>query len=139
MITIPIRARLAEDATIRHHADDAVVVGSLPQDFSRPAVAVNQITCTPLDEISGLPVCDVTIIQIDIWADKIADSLTVLKELGNAVRTLLEGQRWQADGYSFQGAKLQRDNITEQPPFRGSDEWLHRRSMDFQITHTNLR
>lgn len=137
MIIEAVIDRLRDSSVFSTHVGHRVYMGSLPQAGERPAVLVNQLTATPLDQLDGQPTHDETTLQIDIWVDSGGNSSEVINALGGEVRRLLEGVRWDDGTYTVLGATIERDNLLHSPPYQGADEWLRRRSMDLRITHSN--
>lgn len=69
------------------------------------------------------------VVQIDCYGK----TATQADNLGEVVRNRLSGYRGTAGDVTIQGAIILRDNAFTEEPEDKSDQWIHRRSLDFSI------
>lgn len=137
MILREIAELLKTSQVVRDVIADRIFFDRLPDGVDHPVILLNTLTTTPLDDIGGKPTHDQSRIQIDLWAIDHIESEPMMRKLGDAVRTALEGFKGDTSGLAIQGAQLSRDDSQAVSPPSGAGAWRLRRSMDFVVTHRN--
>lgn len=70
-------------------------------------------------------------IQVDCWGQTMAD----VETLAEAVRAALQGYSGAMGAITVSFVQLAGERDLHEPPKEGSNQWLYRRSMDFQVKY----
>ena len=145
MILSAIYKLLTGSQDITNLVGNRVFWDRMPQGDEFPCIVISEVTTRPLDELSGLPECDESVIQVDAMAredSNPAATLSTLSQIENQTRTLLEGLSGSLDDgdqgtIHVHGCSVLIRTANSIPPSDGSDTYRRHHSTDYRITHNN--
>lgn len=132
MIEKDLKTFFDGSSAITNIVGNRICVNNRPQGMRGPSIILRNISPEHYYTLTSEAPVVRDVVQIDCYNV----TSTQADGLAEKVRNRLSGYRGAAGDTTIQGAVIIRDDAFTDEPEDNSDRWIHRRSLDFSIHHT---